>query len=164
MTPQITTSGHLLTVNDALRVDYLVGNFVLPRSNSMLNIGNRNITTAAEVNVGGTFGATTLSSQYIYAPQNIYISATKLYYRDTNFSIGEGTNPSFVTPNTLRTEPSSMTFNSLMTLQVSTQKVGVYTQNPQFELDVQRNAVLGKVQANTINTSLLFLTLQTFNN
>jgi hypothetical protein len=55
--------------------------------------------------------------------------------------------------------PSSLSFHS-MTLQVSTQRVGVFTENPQYDLDVRRHGRLTNVQANQLSTSLLFLTLQ----
>lgn len=114
-----------------------------------------------EVDVAGSFAASTVSTTYLYAPSNLYISSSRVYLQDDYFSIFEGTDPSLVTNyNRIQTNPSSMTFNSILTLQVSTQRVGLYTTNPQVEFDCQRAGVLGTLTANTINTSLLFLTLQ----
>lgn len=114
-----------------------------------------------EVVVGGTFGASTLSTSVLYALSNIYLSASKIYYEDEYLSIFEGSNPSLVTTgNRIQTNASSITFNSLISLQISTQRVGLYTRNPQFDLDCQRNAVITNMRASTINTSLIFLTLQ----
>lgn len=169
-TPEVAVIDEVLRlhVNKALQVNYSSNN---QRQNVVIGqeSSNTNYDTGSldfpEALVYGTFAASTFSTNVLYAPCNVYVSASKVYYRDEYLSIFEGTNPSLVpTGNRIQTEPSSMTFNSLMTLQVSTQKVGVYTRNPQFDLDVQRDAVLVGVQAKEINTSLLFLTLQTLNN
>jgi hypothetical protein len=124
-----------------------------------IGIGTSN--PSYEVDVQGTFGASTLSTTYLYAPQNIYVSSSRVYFQDEYFSLFEGTNPSLVTQaNRIQTNPSSMTFNSVFTLQVSTQRIGLYTTNPQVDFDCQRAGYVGSLRANTLNTSLLFLTLQ----
>jgi hypothetical protein len=173
ITPEIGFDSNLtLYVNKALRVnalkesvfsqDIAQNNVIIGKE---LSDSNYSIFNSPEAFVYGDFAASTVSTNFVYAPCNVYISASRVYYRDDYLSMFEGLNPSLVlTGNRIQTEPSSMTFNSLLTLQVSTQKVGVYTRDPQFDLDVQRDAILGGIQAKEINTSLLFLTLQTFNN
>jgi cytoskeletal protein CcmA (bactofilin family) len=124
-----------------------------------IGIGTSN--PSYEVDVQGSFGASTLSTTYVYAPQNIYVSSSRVYFQDDYFSVFEGTNPSLVTEyNRIQTNPSSMTINSIFTLQVSTQRIGLYTTNPQVDFDCQRAGYLGSLRTNTLNTSLLFLTLQ----
>lgn len=124
-----------------------------------IGIGTSN--PSYEVDVQGSIGASTFSTMYVYAPQNIYVSSSRVYFQDDYFSIFEGTDPSLVTQyNRIQTNPSSLTINSVFTLQVSTQRLGLYTTNPQLDFDCQRAGYLGSLRTNTLNTSLLFLTLQ----
>jgi hypothetical protein len=110
--------------------------------------------------VNGSFGTSTLSTFYLLT-SSTYISASNVFFKDQYMSLFESTDPSFIqSGNRIQLNPSSMTFNSLVTLQTSTQRVGVYTDNPQFDLDVRCAAVLTNVYASTLNTPLLFLTLQ----
>jgi hypothetical protein len=141
----------LLAVNNAL--------FVPAGGSELVNHGIRNQDPFYTLDVQGPFGTSTLSSVYHYAPQNIYVSASRIYFQDDYLNMVEGS-VSVPETHSVRTTPSSMTFNSIFTLQVSTQRVGVFTTNPQVDFDVQRLGYLGSLQANAINTSLLFLTLQ----
>ncbi len=119
--------------------------------------------TIGSLQVSGTFGVSTLSSGVLYAPSNINMSTARniSFFNDQYLQMYENTNPSFVTSgNRIQLTPSSMTFNSILTLQISTQRVGLFTQNPQFDFDVQRHGYLSNLKASTIQTSLIFLTLQ----
>jgi hypothetical protein len=110
--------------------------------------------------VDGSLGTSTLSTFYLLT-SSTYISAPNVFFKDQYLSLFDSTDNSLVSSgNRIQFNASSMTLNSIVTLQTSTQRVGVYTQNPQFDLDVQCAAVLNNVYASTINTPLLFLTLQ----
>jgi hypothetical protein len=110
--------------------------------------------------VDGSLGTSTLSTFYLLT-SSTYISAPNVFFKDQYLSLFDSTDNSLVSSgNRIQFNASSMTLNSIVTLQTSTQRVGVYTQNPQFDLDVQCAAVLTNVYASTINTPLLFLTLQ----
>ncbi len=135
--------------------------FVSDDLNQIYYQGIRTQDPSYPLQVVGTFGASTLSTSVLYAPKNIFLSSSQIYFEDDYFRMVEGENPSLaLRENRIQTTPSSLTINSVLTLQVSTQRVGAYTTNPQYELDVQRQGCFTTLQANTINTSLLFLTLQ----
>jgi hypothetical protein len=113
--------------------------------------------------VDGSFGTSTLNTVTGNTSEdgNFYISAPRVFYQDDSFSMVSGSDSQIASSeNSFFITPSSLTFNSLMTLQVSTQKVGVFTQNPQFELDVQGFGGLSTVQTNTLNSKLIFFKLQ----
>ena len=113
-----------------------------------------------ECDVDGIFGVSSLSTSVV-TTSSVFISASQVFFNDRYLSMFASTDNSFVeTGNRIQVNASSMTFNSILTLQQSTQRVGLYTRNPQFDLDVQRNAILTNVQASTINSRLLVLTLQ----
>jgi hypothetical protein len=118
----------------------------------------------AEVNLEGTFATSTLSTSYCYIGSNLYISTSQIYFNDQYLKIYEGiTKPTLENGFTIQTTPSSITFHDIMTLQVSTQKVGVFTSNPQFELDVRGYSFLTQpVQTIKTNASLLSLQIQSF--
>ena len=118
----------------------------------------------AEVNLQGTFATSTLSTSYCYIGSNLYISTSQIYFNDQYLKIYEGiTKPTLENGFTIQTTPSSITFHDIMTLQVSTQKVGVFTSNPQFELDVRGYSFLTQpVQTIKTNASLLSLQIQSF--
>ena len=162
MNPEIYGENGLsrLTINDTLRVGYdtikvgLSNNFLFFPENSDDN---------PQVTVDGFFGTSTLNTVTgnTSLDGNFYISAPRVFYQDDSFSMVSGSDSQIASSeNSFFITPSSLTFNSLMTLQVSTQKVGVFTQNPQFELDVQGSGGLSTVQTNTLNSKLIFFRLQ----
>lgn len=171
ISPSFDLSGGLqyrLNINDALHVGNFFGNNIY--TGQEMNIGYVTIGssfsqyTGPDLNVIGEFTTSTLLAPLSLGVDNIYISAPRVFYKDDFMSMFSGSNPLLdLSANTLYTTQSSLTFNSLLTLQVSTQKVGVYTRNPQFELDVQGTGVLSTVSTNTLNTRLFYLNLQTLN-
>ena len=62
--------------------------------------------------------------------------------------------------NSIVSAQSTLTLNGIVSLNLSTQKVGVFTTDPQFTLDVRRQAYIQSVSTSLLRTSLLFLTLQ----
>ena len=128
-----------------------------------ITVGIRNPNPAYSLDIQGTFGASTLSTSILYAPENINMSTASgnVFFNDEYLKVFESSNDSFIpTGNRIQVTPSSMTFNSLVTLQISTQRVGVFTRNPQFDFDMQRHGYLNTLKASTIQTSLIFVTLQ----
>lgn len=128
-----------------------------------ITVGIRNPNPAYSLDIRGTFGASTLSTSFLYASENLNMSSAsgKVFFNDQYLKLFESSNDSFVASgNRIQVTPSSMTFNSLVTLQISTQRVGVFTRNPQFDFDVQRHGYLNSLKASTIQTSLVFVTLQ----
>ena len=126
-------------------------------------VGIRKSNPTVPLEIVGSFGVSTLSTGSLYAIENINMSTARetVFFDDEYLKIFESSNPSLVTSgNHIQVNPSSMTFNSLLTLQVSTQRVGIFTRNPQFDLDVQRHGYLDNLKASTIQTSLIFLSLQ----
>jgi hypothetical protein len=115
-----------------------------------------------DLEVGGSFGVSSLSTSYLFAPS--FVQATTrsgTVIRDSYFTLATGSNAATVSgSNTLLATPSTLTLNSVVTTNLSTQKVGVYTRNPQFSLDVRAHGILNALSSPSVRTSLLFLTLQ----
>lgn len=65
-----------------------------------------------------------------------------------------------VTSNTIYSEVSSLQFNNIMTIQQSTQRVGCYTTNPQFDFDVRANGFFSSLTTQKVTTDMVFFTLQ----
>lgn len=156
ISPEVTYLGQVLHINDCLDVKPQTQNITVgPINTAFFPIGG------GQVNINGSLGVSSLVTQTTNTLNNFYISAPRIFYSDDSMTMFSGSNPSLVTAgNTIYTTPSSITFNSFMTLQVSTQKIGVFTDNPKFQLDVMGAGVLSTVQVNTVNTSLLFFSLQ----
>jgi hypothetical protein len=122
-----------------------------------INISNPTVL----LDVNGLTGCSTLST-VIYKQSTIaLLKANSEYIQNPNLSIFEGTNSRFITgKNTVYSAPSSITFNSILTVNLSTQKVGVYTSNPRLDLDVQTAGYFRQLSTSTVVSGTLFLTLQ----
>jgi predicted acyltransferase (DUF342 family) len=101
-----------------------------------------------------TYNFLTTSTLEVSTSQQIYFSSA--YLKITNNKYLTATNPA----NYIYIEPSSMTFNSVLTTNISTQKVGLYTENPIFDFDVQRNGILESMSTQSLISRMLFFTLQ----
>lgn len=122
-----------------------------------INISNPTV----QLDVNGLAACSTLST-VIYKQSTIaLLKANSEYIQNPNLSIFEGTNSRFITgKNTVYSAPSSITFNSILTVNLSTQKVGVYTSNPRLDLDVQTAGYFRQLSTSTVVSGTLFLTLQ----
>lgn len=112
--------------------------------------------------VNGTVAMSSLTSKFFITPSTLQLSTNEqiyfssAYLKITNNKFRTATDPR----NYIYIEPSSMTFNSVLTANISSQKVGLYTENPIFDLDVRRNGVLDSMSTQTLVSRMLFFTLQ----
>jgi hypothetical protein len=160
-----------LFVNDTLQVSSRNVNLLplgVDPSLSYLYLGEKPVNTSLftggiEVNVQGNFATSSLSTSYLYT-SNVFVSTSGIYFQDQYLTLYEGLpKPTGYEGFSIETTPSSITFETSLTLQVSTQKIGLFTSNPKFELDVQTNAMFYQtLKTAKTNTSLLFLQFQTF--
>jgi hypothetical protein len=110
-----------------------------------------------DMDVKGTFGTSSLSTLFVYAPG--FVQANKI--EEPRFSIVSGEESTVATTsNSIVSAPSSLILNGVVSLNLSSQTVGVFTTTPQFTLDVRRQAYLQALSTPLVQTSLLFLTLQ----
>lgn len=126
-------------------------------------IGIGTATPSYELVVKGAFATSTLSTSYVFGLSSFQATAPEgPSLQDPLFSlITTQTEAKAVSgQNTLVATPSSLTFNSVLSVTPSTQCVGVYTQTPAFTLDVKAKGVLQILSTPQVTTSLLFLTLQ----
>ena len=124
-------------------------------------IGINTISPTQILDVNGTFACSTLSTA-IYKQQFVeFDTPAREYILSSNLSIFEGSYPiTTAGKNTVYSEPSSLTLNSILSINLSTQRVGCYTTNPQFDFDVQRAGWISTLTTQTVNTKTLFFTLQ----
>jgi cytoskeletal protein CcmA (bactofilin family) len=151
----LTTNTQCLNINDTLFSE----NPFLPRIPGWIGINISSPTV--QLDVKGTVACSTLST-VIYKESTIrLLKANSEYIQNPNLSIFEGPNPYFVTSkNTVYSEASTITFNSILSVNLSTQKVGVYTKNPLFDLDVRTAGWFNQISTPKLVTGTLFLTLQ----
>jgi hypothetical protein len=110
-----------------------------------------------DMDVKGTFGTSSLSTLFVFAPGFVQTSLLE----DPLFSIVSGAESLVTTTsNSIVSAPSSLILNGVMSLNLSSQNVGLFTTNPQFTLDVRRQAYLQALSTPLLQTSLFFLTLQ----
>jgi len=115
-----------------------------------------------ELDIQGSFGVSTLSTTYLVAARQLDFERTQgTFAGDGLFSMVLGQDTEVVAgSNTILATPSSLVLNGVVSINLSTQKVGFYTHNPQVQLDVRSHATLQVLSSPTVRTSLLFLTLQ----
>ena len=141
-------------INDTLFVKK--SNFI---TNPGIGINTSSPTQVLDVN--GTFACSTLSTA-IYKQEFIDLNIpAREYIFSSNLSIYEGVAPmNTAGKNTVYSEPSSLTLNSILSINLSSQRIGCYTTNPQFDFDNQRAGWISTLNTQTINTRTLFFTLQ----
>jgi len=144
----------ILAINDVL--------FTTANMPTFQRTGINISTPAYDLDIHGSFGVSTFSTPYLYAPVVLYSSTSKgTNIQDPYFSFVSGAETDLVrASNSILTSPSSMVVNSIVSLNISSQKVGFYTKDPRFLLDVRSQTYLQALSTPLVNTSLLFLTLQ----
>lgn len=117
---------------------------------------------AYQLDVLGTFATSSFSTSYLNATTSSFITTTSLqrFLEAPNLELTRTTPSQDLFQNSIQTGPSSLIFNNVLSVNLSTQRVGVYTTLPEFDLDVRRHGTLFTVSTNLVRTSLLFLTLQ----
>ena len=114
-----------------------------------------------DLDIQGTFGTSSLSTAYFFAPAYVQATTTGEYIHDSYLTFYNGDEGQSVnSSNLFFTTPSSFTINNVLHFNLSSQNVGIYTSNPQFTLDVRSQTYVQSVSTPFLNTSLLFLTLQ----
>ena len=115
-----------------------------------------------DLDIKGSFGVSSFSTNFFMGFQVVETSIlSDVFLKDPYLSMYSGEEgATIVASNLLYASPSSLTMNSILTLQLSTQRVGIYTNNPQYTLDVPSHAILESLSTPHLQTSLLFLTLQ----
>jgi hypothetical protein len=124
--------------------------------------GIKTQTPLYDLDVSGSLGTSSFSTSFVFAPGFVQtLSETGVSLRDPYFSIVNGSEGTVVSAsNSILATPSSLLLNGVLNLNLSSQKVGVFTTNPRFTLDVQAQAYIQTLSTPVLNTSLLFLTLQ----
>lgn len=113
-----------------------------------------------DLDVRTSLGTSSFSTLLTFAPGYIQTTQSQgTVIQDPYLTFYSGsTVPS--SSNSIVSAQSTLTLNGIVSLNLSTQKVGVFTTDPQFTLDVRRQAYIQSVSTSLLRTSLLFLTLQ----
>jgi hypothetical protein len=119
-------------------------------------------TILPELYVEGTTVFSTLSTAYLSFQSTVSIQNSNGFsFQSPYIQFFQGDSlPRPISTNTVRTDFSSMTINNMMTLNISTKRIGIFTSNPQFDLDVRINGVLNSLSSPINICNRLFLTLQ----
>ena len=125
-------------------------------------VGIATSTPAYALDIEGSLGTSSFSTSYFYAPGVVTIERSLgVSIQDPYFTTYSGQQQDIISAsNSVNSTPSSMILNGVVSLNLSTQRVGLYAPNPQFTLDVRRQGYLQTLSTPLVNTSLLFLTLQ----
>jgi hypothetical protein len=136
--------------------------FTTATSPNYQQTGIRYSTPMYDLDINGSFGVSSLSTASVYASTGIqFKQAQGSFFYDPAFSMVSGSEGDVVqTRNSILATPSSLLMNSVVSISLSSQKVGLYTNNPVFSLDVRTQTILQNLSTPKVNTSLLFLTLQ----
>jgi hypothetical protein len=114
-----------------------------------------------DLDIRGTLGTSSFSTSYFFAPAYIQTTETGEYIHDSYLTFYSGDEGASVSASNLfMTTTSSFTVNNVLHVNLSSQNVGIYTRNPQFTLDVRSQTYMQSLSTPLLNTSLLFLTLQ----
>ncbi len=113
------------------------------------------------VDVSGTVACSTLST-YVYKQSSIALTIPNSeYIQNSNLIIFEGPNSrKYANTNTIYSEASSISFNTILSVNLSTQKVGYFTSNPLFGFDARKAGWFSTLRTADVNAGMFFLTLQ----
>lgn len=115
-----------------------------------------------DLDIKTSLGTSSFSTLFAFAPAFVQTQQTNgSVIQDPYFSMLSAKESSIpLTSNSIVSAQSTLILNSIVSMNQSTQKVGLFTTNPQFTLDVRRQTYIQTVSTPLLNTSLLFLTLQ----
>ena len=150
----------VININDTLYVG--LSNQVLPTASNIQTIGIGISTSDYALDVSGSVGTSSFIGTYIESLKPTTIAAAQdIYFLGSRLAIYGG-DPGLVTGiNTIYTQPSSIVFNKIVTANLSTARMGLYTNDPQFSFDVRRQGIVSTVSTNLLLSGAFFLTLQT---
>jgi hypothetical protein len=159
-TLQVPPETSVININDTLYVG--LSNQVLPTASNIQTIGIGISTSDYALDVSGSVGTSSFIGTYIESLKPTTIDGIQnIYFIGSTLAI-HGGSPGLVTGiNTIYTQPSSILFNKIVTTNLSTARMGLYTTNPQYSFDVRRHGILSTVSTNLLLSGAFFLTLQT---
>ena len=125
-------------------------------------VGIATLNPTAHLDVTDTTATSSLTtSVYIQNSEINLQQPNQVFLNSSNLAMFTGANPRQVTGrNTIYSEVSSLTFNNTLTMNLSSQRIGIYTTNPQFDFDAKTAGYLERLETQTVTTESLFLTLQ----
>ena len=150
----------LININDTLYVG--LSNQVLPTASNIQTIGIGISTSDYALDVSGSVGTSSFVGTYIESLKPTTVDGVQnIYFIGSNLAI-HGGSPGLVTGiNTIYTQPSSILFNKIVTTNLSTARMGLYTNDPQFSFDVRTQGIVSTVSTSLLVSGAFFLTLQT---
>jgi hypothetical protein len=156
----IPPENSVININETLYVG--LRNQVLPTASNIQTIGIGISTSDYALDVSGSVGTSSFIGTYIQSLKPTTVDGIQnIYFMASTLAI-HGGNPGLVTGiNTIYTQPSSILFNKIVTANLSTARMGLYTSNPQYSFDVRRQGVVNTVSTNLLLSGAFFLTLQT---
>jgi hypothetical protein len=154
---EVTTENNqvLLYVNETLSVRKPVPNSWGVGINTLQTLNS------SYLQVNGTVAVSSLTSA-VYAVDTVEVSEpNKVFLNSCNLSIYSGADSrQVVDKNTIYSEVSTLTFNNALTINLSTQRVGIYTSNPLFDFDARTRGLFDTLQTQTVNAALINFTIQ----
>jgi hypothetical protein len=156
----IPPENSVININNTLYVG--LSNQVLPTASNIQTIGIGISTSDYALDVSGSVGTSSFIGTYIESLKPTTIAAAQnIYFIGSRLAI-HGGSPGLVTGiNTIYTQPSSILFNKIVTTNLSTASMGLYTSNPQFSFDVRSQGIVSSVSTSLLESGAFFLTLQT---
>jgi hypothetical protein len=156
----IPPQNSVININDTLYVG--LSNQVLPTASNIQTIGIGVSTSDYALDVSGSVGTSSFIGTYIESLKPTTVDGLQnIYFIGSNLTI-HGGDPELVTGiNTIYTQPSSILFNKIVTANLSTARMGLYTTNPQYSFDVRTQGIVDTVNTSLLVSGAFFLTLQT---
>jgi hypothetical protein len=156
---KVAPSNAAININNVLYAT--LSNQTQPTLSNIQTIGIGISTPAYALDISGSIGTSSFIGKTIQSSQPITVSSL-IYFQGQNFTMFQGPDPLLVSEgNTVYTEPSSITLNKIVNVNISSQKVGIYTKDPHYDLDVPSQSILFTASTSILYTGAFFLTLQT---
>jgi hypothetical protein len=156
-------SNAILNLNDTMYLG--LASQRLPNASNVQTIAINNISSSYALDVVGTIGSSTLSTKYVLtnlsiavAPAQIYPLSTPnlIFYTSTSFFARAREIPG----NTIECVASTITLSKIIDINLSNQRVGIFTRNPTYPFEVSREVISKTMTTNILRVSTFFLTVQ----
>jgi hypothetical protein len=124
-------------------------------------VGINTMNPTVDFDVNNSIATSSLSTAIFMTNRIDFTNATpnSVYIDHPNLVIYEG-GDLFYNRNSICSEKSTLTFNNSLTVNLSTQRVGYYTKNPQFDFDARTAGYIQNLTTQELRTQMLFFTLQ----